>query len=65
VSAGAGQARSPAWERAQPVSLTRRWPWLESTLGSVSLGRLLVYGLLLFLLFFLIGYFGPNILGSP
>jgi energy-converting hydrogenase Eha subunit F len=65
ISAGAGQPRSPAWERAQPSSFTRRWPWLESALGSVSLGRLLVYGLLLFLLFFLIGYFGPNILGSP
>ena len=39
--------------------------WLDTMIGSVSVGRLVVYGLLLFLLFFLLGYFGPNILGNP
>ncbi|MGH2487400.1 MAG: hypothetical protein ACRDHE_15435, partial [Ktedonobacterales bacterium] len=65
VSGAPREGRPPVWEREQTSARTRRWPWLETALGSVSLGRLLLYGLLLFLLFFLIGYFGPNILGSP
>lgn len=39
--------------------------FLHMEVGGVSVGRLLVYGLLLFVLFFLIGFFGPDILRKP
>lgn len=39
--------------------------WLDNTIGPLSVGRLFVYGAVLFVLFFLIGYFGPNLLGIP
>lgn len=61
----------------RPIERPRTGPWsgqrrkgtggelLRAEVAGVSVGRLLVYGLVLFVLFFLLGFFGPNILRTP
>lgn len=50
------------------LSMRRSEPaggFLRAQIGGVSVGRLLVYGLVLFVLFFVLGFFGPDILKTP
>lgn len=51
--------------RNKPRGLGQESGFLRAEVGGVSVGRLLVYGLILFAIFFLLGFFGPDILKTP